>query len=89
MAKQYSSLISRGAGFAMPSETRDVARYVTAARGIDPTRRRRLSDRLASLLAEARRCGDAATARQLQCILQGVGRRSRNQVRQERRLPEA
>ena len=89
MAKQYSSLISRGAGFAMPSETRDVERYVTAARNRDPTSRRRLSDRLASLLAEARRCGDAATARQLQCILQGVGRRSRNQVRQERRLPEA
>ena len=90
MAKQSSSLISRGAGFAMPSEARHVERYVTPARSIDPaSRRRRLSDRLASLLAEARRCGDAATARQLQCILQGVGRRSRTQAMQERRLPEA
>ncbi len=90
MAKQSSSLISRGAGFAMPGETRQVARYVTAARSTDPAGyRRRLSDRLASLLADARRCGDAATAMQLQGILQGIGRRSRNQAGRERRLPEA
>ena len=90
MPRQPSSMISGGAGLWAPSETRHVARYVTATRIDDPTgHRRRLADRVAFLLAEARRCGDVATAKQILGILQGVGRRSRAQARQERRMPEA
>ena len=91
MRKQRKWLSHRGAALMAPSEQRRVDRYVPPEPVNCPTteQRRRLADRLQSLLGDARRCADVEAAGQIQHILEGLRQRARGGVGHDRREPHA